>query len=661
MTAGSESDWLLSMPDGGTVDDQLVAAAVEPLPPATRDAAAAALREWLGPWVAAEDALAARKQAAEELARTAAGFERRRKWQCRLTLAIPLVALAVAFAPPSWQEVKLMLAAKHLKLPFEPLADEEGTRILCEHVARRVSLEKRAMLFEGSADESAAARWRRLQGDSPDTTGDLWMKGLETAGSAVRPEIGGLKDSGARAEEALDLLRQATNAPHLENRLRRWRDERLKWLPPERQWADRIAASRYDKVWLQRDTLTEEFAAWDLIRDGVADAAANGDRARAAELARLWLAVRRTGIQNLNGREELDRHCQMAVMFKAALLEPLLRMDLFRERSAVTGSMSLVYLVSHGIRQGAFWHLGDPSRFARETSIQWQDPLSTTSRDYRPGRHAEWLMHERLSLHFALALGAAGLLLMILPQVLNRKSGNLPARLLPLIRPADHLIHTVVAIGLPWALYGIATRWHEIGLRDKRTFHWMGELESIPLLQAAVLLMIPLGALVLAEGTLRRRLKALGIPAGGIPLGWFPLLIVAASICLMVAGTPLKSAPGGTSMIGATVGLALAVGFLWLLVQVVREWIRPAGDLTGAIISQAAALPVSVALLLGTLALPPLKFAERQLVARDFFERGPAGHDGHPTAAEQEFVNHTRDQQVKTIRGAEERLSRKLD
>ena len=50
-----------------------------------------------------------------------------------------------------------MLAAKHLKLPFEPLADEEATRILCEHVARRVSPEERAMLFEGSSDESAAA------------------------------------------------------------------------------------------------------------------------------------------------------------------------------------------------------------------------------------------------------------------------------------------------------------------------------------------------------------------------------------------------------------------------------------------------------------------------------------------------------------------------
>jgi hypothetical protein len=649
------------MPENEPIDEPLVAAAVEPLPPATRDAAAGALREWLGPWVAAEDTLAARKQAAEELARTAAGFERRRKWRQRLALAIPLVAVAVAFAPPSWQEVRLMLAAKHLKLPFEPLADEEATRILCEHVARRVSPEKRAMLFEGSADESAAARWRRLQGDSPETTGDLWMKGLETAQSAVRPEIGALKDSGARAEEALDLLLQARTAPRLENRLRHYRDERLRLLPPGRQWADRIAASRYDEVWLARDTLREEFAAWALIRDGVAEAAANGDRARAAELARLWLAVRRTGIENLNSREELDRHCQMALMFKPALLEPLLRMDLFRERSAITGSMSLVYLVSHAIRQGSFWHFGDPSRFARETSIQWQDPLSTTARDYRPGRHAEWLMHERLTLHFALALGAAGFLLMLLPQVLNRKRGNLPARLLPLIRPADHLIHTAVAIGLPWALYGIATRWHEIGLRDKRTFHWMGELESIPLLQAAVVLMIPLGALVLAEGTLRRRLKALGIPAGGIQLGWFPLLIVAASICLMVAGSPLRSSWGGAPLIGATVGIALAVGFLWLLVQVVREWIRPAGDLTGAIITQAAALPVAVALLLGTLALPSMKFAERQLVARDLFEQGPAGHDGHPTAAEQEFVAHTRDQQVKTIGAAEAQLNRKLD
>lgn len=108
-------------------------------------------------------------------------------------------------------------------------------------------------------------------------------------------------------------------------------------------------------------------------------------------------------------------------------------------------------------------------------------------------------------------------------------------------------------------------------------------------------------------------------------------------------------------------GLALAVGFLWLLVQVVREWIRPAGDLTGAIITQAAALPVAVALLLGTLALPAMKFAERQLVARDFFERGPAGHDGHPTAAEQEFVTHSRDQQVKPIGEAEAQLSRKPD
>jgi hypothetical protein len=650
------------MPENEAVDEPLVAAAVEPLPPATRDAAAGALREWLGPWVAAEDALAARKEAAETLARTAAGFERRRKWRCRLALVIPLVALAVAFAPPSWQEVKLMLAAKHLKLPFEPLADEEATRILCEHVARRVSPENRAKLFQGSADESAAARWRRLQGDSPETTGDLWMRGLETAGSAVRPEIGAFKDSGARAEAALDLLRQATTGPHLENRLRRYRDERLKWLPPARQWADRIATSRYDEVWLARDTLREEFAAWTLIRDGVAEAAANGDRARATELARLWLAVRRTGIENLNSREELDRHCQMAFTFKPALLEPLLRMDLFRERSAVNGSMSLVYLVPHGIRQSSSWRNREaPSRFSRETSINWQDPRSTTTRDYQPGRHAEWLMHERLSLHFALALGAAGFLLMILPQVLNRKSGNLPARLLPLIRPADHLIHTVVAIGLPWALYGIATRWHEIGLRDKRAFHWMGELESIPLLQAAVLLMIPLGALILAEGTLRRRLKALGIPAGGIQLGWFPLLIVAGSICLMVAGTPPRSSWGGASLIGATVGIALAVGFLWLLVQVVREWIRPAGDLTGAIITQAAALPVAVALLLGTLALPSMKFAERQLVARDSFERGPAGHDGHPTAAEQEFVAHTRDQQVKTIGAAEAQLNRKLD
>ena len=655
----SESDWLRIMPDGGAVDEQLVAAAVEPLPPATRDAATGALREWLGPWVAAEDALAARKQAAKELARTAAGFERRRKWQCRLALAIPLVALAAAFAPPSWREVKLMLAAKHLKLPFEPLAGEEATRILCEHVARQVSPEKRAMLFEGSANESAAARWRRLQGDLPETAGDLWMKGLETAGSAALPEIGGLKDSRARAEEALDFLRQAATGPRLENRLRRYRDERLKCLPPERQWADRIAASRYDEVWLQRDTLTEEFAAWGLIRDGVAEAAANGDRARAAELTRLWLAVRRTGIENLNSREELNGHCQVALLFhKTALVEPLIRMDLFREANAVSGSMSLVYLVPHEIRQGSSWmHREAPSRFAREQSIR----ASTENRELQPGRHAEWLMHERLSLHFALALGAAGFLLMMLPQVLNRKRGNLPARLLPLIRPADHLIHTGVAIGLPWALYGIATRWHEIGLRDKRTFHWMGELESIPLLQAAVLLMIPLGALVMAEVTLRRRLKELGIPAGGIQLGWFPLLIVAASICLMVAGTPLRSSWGGAPLIGATIGIALAVGFLWLLVQVVREWIRPAGDLTGAIITQAAALPVAVALLLGTLALPAMKFAERQLVARDSFERGPAGHDGHPTAAEQEFVTHTRDQLVKTIRGAEERLSRKLD
>lgn len=341
------------MPEDEAIDEQLVAAAVAPLPTATRDPAVEALRQWLGPWAASEEALAARKQAAEQLARTAAGFERRRKWQCRLALAIPLVALAVAFAPPSWQEVKLMLAAKHLKLPFEPLADEEATRILCEHVARRVSPEQRAKLFEGSADESAAARWRRLQGDLPETTGDLWMKGLHTAGSAVRPEIGGLKDSGARAEEALDLLRQATTAPRLENRLRRYRDERLKWLPPERQWADRIAASRYDELWLQRDTLPEEFAAWDLIRDGVADAAVKGDRARAAELARLWLAMRRTGIENLGSREELNGHCQLALLFhKAALVEPLLRMDLFREMSAVTGSMSLVYLVPHEIQQG---------------------------------------------------------------------------------------------------------------------------------------------------------------------------------------------------------------------------------------------------------------------------------------------------------------------
>ena len=229
-----------------------------------------------------------------------------------------------------------------------------------------------------------------------------------------------------------------------------------------------------------------------------------------------------------------------------------------------------------------------------------------------------------------------------------------------LFRPEFMPYHSV-AIGLPWALYGIATRWHEIGLRDKRTFHWMGELESIPLLQAAVLLMIPLGALVMAEGTLRRRLKELGIPAGGIQLDWFPLLIVAASICLMVAATPLRSSWGGAPLIGAAVGIALAVGFLWLLVQLVREWIRPPGDLTGAIITQATALPVAVALLLGTLALPALKFAERLLVARDSFERGPAGHDGHPTAAEQEFVTRTRDQLVKTIRGAEVRLSKKLD
>jgi len=257
--------------------------------------------------------------------------------------------------------------------------------------------------------------------------------------------------------------------------------------------------------------------------------------------------------------------------------------------------------------------------------------------------------------------GAAGFLLMILPQVLDRKSANLPARLLPLIRPVDHLIHIVVSISLPWALYGIATRWHEIGLRDKRTFHWMGELESIPLLQAAVLLMIPLGARILAEGTLRRRLKALGIPAGGIQLGWFPLLIVAASICLMVSGTELRHSPSGTPLIGAAVGGALAVGFFWLGAQGFREWIRPAGDLTGAIITQAAALPVAVALLLGTLALPCMKFAERQLVARDSFERGPAGHDGHLTSAEQEFVAHTRDQQVKTIGAAEAQLNRKLD
>lgn len=650
------------MPENEAIDEQLVAAAVEPLPPATRDAAASALREWLGPWAASEEALAARKQAAEELARTAAGFERRRKWQQRLALAIPLLALAVAFAPPSWQEVRLMLAAKHLKLPSEPLAGEEATRVLCKHVARRVSPENRAKLFEGSADESASTRWRRLQGDLPETTGDLWMKGLRTAESAVRPEIGGLKDSGARAEEALDLLQQATAVPRLENRLLQYRDDRLKLLPPAPQWADRIAASRYDEAWLARDTQPEEFAAWTLIRDGMAEAAGTGDRDRAAELARLWLAVRKTGIENLSSREELNGHCQLALLFhKTALVEPLIRMDLFREMSAVTGSMSLVYLVPHQIGQSSWRNREAPSRFARETSINWQDPLSTTTRDYRPGRHAEWLMHERLSLHFALALGAAGFLLMILPQVLNRRSGNLPARLLPLIRPVDHLIHTVVAIGLPWALYGIATRWHEIGLRDKRTFHWMGELESIPLLQAAVLLMIPLGALVLAEGTLRRRLKALGIPAGGIQLGWFPLLIVAASICLMVAGTPLTRSWGGAPLIGATVGIALAVGFLWLLMQTVRQWIRPAGDLTGVIIAQAAALPVAVALLLGTLALPAMKFAERQLVARDSFERGPAGHDGHPTAAEQEFVTHTRDQLVETIGGAEERLNRKLD
>lgn len=660
MTAGGESDWLRVMPENEAIDEPLVAAAVAPLPTATRDAAAEALREWLGPWVAAEDALAARKQVAEELTRTSAGFERQRKWQHRLALAIPLVALAVAFAPPSWQEVKLMLAAKQLKLPFEPLAEEEATRILCEHVARRASPVERAKLFEGSADESAAARWRRLQGDQPENGGDLWMKGLEAAESAMRPEIGGIKDSGARAEKALDLLRQATTAPHLENWLRQYRDERLRLLPPGRQWADRIAASRYDELWLQRDTLPEEFAAWTLIRDGVADAAVKSDRARAAELARLWLAVRRIGIENLNSREELNGHCQLALLFhKTALVEPLIRMDLFREMSAVTGSMSLVYLVPHQIGQSSWRNRDAPSRFSRESSINWQDPLSTAARDYRPGRHAEWLMHERLSLHFALALGALGFLLMILPHVLDRKGGNLPSRLLPLIRPADHLIHSGVAIGLPWALYGVATRWHEIGLRDKRTFHWMGELESIPLLQAAVLLMIPLGALVMAEGTLRRRLKEFGIPAGGIQLGWFPLLIVAAAICLMVAGTPLRSAPGGASMIGAVVGVALAVGFLWLLMQAVRQWIRPAGDLTRAIITQAAALPVAVALLLGTLALPAMKFAERQILARDLFERGPAGHDGHPTAAEQEFVTQTRDQLVKTVFGAEERLNRK--
>lgn len=648
------------MPDGEAVDEELVAATVAPLPSARRDNAAEALRQWLGPWAASEDALAARKQAAEELAGTAAGFERRRKWQYRLALAIPLLALVVAFAPPSWREVKLMLAAKHLRLPFEPLPEEEATRILCEHVARRVSPEGRAKLFEGSADESAAARWRRLQGDQPESRGDLWMKGLEAARSALRPEIGGLKDRKARAEEALDLLRRATNGPRLENRLRQYRDERLRLLPSDRQWADRIAAGRYDEVWLARDTLPEEFDAWFLIRDGVAEAERDGNRARATELARLWLAVRRTGIENLGSREELDHHSHMALIFhKTDLVEPLIRMDLFREMSAVSDSMSLVYLVPHEIRQGSVWRFEAPSRFAREASINWQEPLSTPARDYRPGRHAEWLMHERLALHFALALGAAGFLLMMLPRRRDRETGDLPFRLLALIRPADHLIHTVVAIGLPWALYGVATRWHAIGLRDKRGRHWMGELESIPLLQAAVLLMIPLGALVLAEGTLRRRLKALGIPAGGIPLGWFPLLLVPAAICLMVAGTSLRNSPGGTPMIGATIGTALAAGLLWLLMQAVRRWIRPAGDLTGAIVTQAAALPVAVALLLGTLALPAMKFAERQLVARDSFERGPGGHDGHPTAAEQEFVTHTRDQLVKTIGEAEERLSRK--
>lgn len=648
------------MPENEAVDEELVAAAVAPLPPASRDAAAAALRQWLGPWAASEEALDARKEAAEELARTAAGFERRRKWRHGLALAIPLLALAVAFAPPSGREVKLMLAAKHLKLPFEPLAGDEATRMLCEHVARRVSPEERAKLFEGSADESAAERWQRLQGGQPENRGDLWMKGLQTAGSAMRPEIGRLKDHEVLSKEALDLLRRATAGPRLEDRLRQYRDERLKLLPPGRQWADRIAASRYDEVWLARTTLPEEFDSWFLIRDGVADAARGGDRARAAVLTRLWLAVRRTGIENLGTREELDKHCQLALLFhEPAFKGPLLSMDLFRELTAVSDSMSLVELVPHDIRQGSAWRFEAPSRFARETSINWQD--STPARDYRPGRHAEWLMHERLSLHFALALGAAGFLLMILPRRRDRETGDLPSRLLALIRPADHLLHTVVAIGLPWALYGIATRWHAIGLRDKRTFHWMGELESIPLLQAAVLLMIPLGALVLAEGTLRRRLKALGIPAGGIQLGWFPLLIVAASICLMVAGTPLRSSWGGAPLIGATVGIALAVGFLWLLVQAVRQWIRPAGDLTGAIVTQAAALPVAVALLLGTLALPAMKLAERQILARDSFERGPTGHDGHPTAAEQEFVTHTRDRLVRIIREAEERLSRKPD
>jgi hypothetical protein len=68
-----------------------------------------------------------------------------------------------------------------------------------------------------------------------------------------------------------------------------------------------------------------------------------------------------------------------------------------------------------------------------------------------------------------------------------------------------------------------------------------------------------------------------------------------------------------------------------------------------------------VALLLGTLALPAMKLAERQLVARDSFERGPTGHDGHPTAAEHEFFTHTRDRLVRIIRQAEERLSRKPD
>lgn len=650
------------MPEDEAVDEQLVAAAVAPLPPARRDAAAAALRQWLGPWAASEDALDARKQAAEELARTAAGFERRRKWQHRLALAIPLLALAVAFAPPSWREVKLMLAAKHLKLPFEPLAGDEATRTLCEHVARRVSPESRSKLFEGSADESAAERWRRLQGDQPENGGDLWLKGLQAVRSAVRPEIGSLKDGEARSKEVLDLLRKATTGPGLENWLRQYRDERLKWLPPERQWADRIAASRYHDVWLERTTLPEEFDAWFLIRDAMADAERDGDRARAAELTRLWLAVRRTGIENLGTREELDKHCQMALLFhEPAFKNPLLRMDLYREMSAVNESMSLVDLVPHDIRQSSVWRSEAPSRFARERSINWQEPLSTPARDYRPGRHAEWLMHERLSLHFALALGAAGFLFMMLPRRRDRETGDLPSRLLALIRPADHLIHTVVAIGLPWALYGVATRWYAIGLRDKRTFHWMGELESIPLLQAAVLLMIPLGALVLAEGTLRRRLNALGIPAGGIQLGWFPLLIVAASIGLMVSGTELRHSPGGAKVIGVAVAAALAVGVLWLLVQGVRRWTRPAGDLTGAIVTQAAALPVAVALLLGTLALPAMKLAERQLVARDSFERGPTGHDGHPTAAEQEFFTHTRDRLVRIIRQAEEGLSRKPD